>query len=126
MSAPPAAPAASTAPTGAWALQGSNPEAGKSPNVHFQLTADQFQRYGGHVTIGRKPGVAHLVIDNTSISKAHAIVSFNNGVLSVRDNSSSNGTSVNGARLAPGQQVTLNAGDQLLLGEVALSFSNIG
>lgn len=122
----PASPASPPAATGAWSLQGSNPEAGKSPNIHFQLTPDQFQRYGGNITIGRKPGVAHLVIDNTSISKAHAIVSFNNGTLTVSDNSSSNGTSVNGSRLSPGQQATLNAGDQLLLGEVTLSFSKIG
>lgn len=124
---PPANPQASPPPTatGVWSLQGNNPEAGKSPSIHFQLTADLFQRYGGHVTIGRKPGVAHLVIDNTSISKAHAIVSLNNGSLTVRDNSSSNGTSLNGTRLAIGQQLTLNPGDQLQLGEVTLSFSKI-
>lgn len=123
---PPATPASQPASQGAWSLQGSNPEAGKSPNVHFQLTADQFQRYGGNITIGRKSGVAHLVIDNTSISKAHAVISINNGIVSVRDNNSSNGTSVNGTRLAAGQQLTLNAGDQLQLGEVILSFTKIG
>lgn len=106
-----------------WTLQGNNPEPGKSPNIHFRLTPEQFQRYGGEITLGRKPGAAHLVIDNTSISKAHAIITQEGTSLTVRDNNSSNGTKVNGNRISPGQSTALRAGDTLQLGEVSMTIS---
>ncbi|NWK54074.1 trypsin-like peptidase domain-containing protein [Verrucomicrobiaceae bacterium N1E253] len=119
-----APPLATDTPNG-WSLQGNNPEAGKSKPIHFQLTPELIQRYGGNITIGRKPGIAHLVIDNTSISKAHAIISLINGQLNIRDNGSSNSTSVNGKRLTPNQPMPLNPGDHITLGEVSLSFALI-
>jgi len=120
---PPPIPSPSSSPSTAqgWILQGSNPESGKNPNIHFKLTLEQFQHYGGEVTIGRKPGAAHLVIDNTSISKTHAIIAIENKQLTVKDNDSSNGTKVNDSRITPGRSTTLKNGDKLQLGEVSLT-----
>jgi len=123
----PPSPTPAPAPTTSksWTIQGNNPEPGKSPNIHFQLTSEQFERYGGEITLGRKPGAAHLVIDNTSISKAHAVITPQGSTLTVRDNNSSNGTKVNGNRISPGQSATLNAGDKLQLGEVSMTISQL-
>lgn len=112
-------------PQQGWTLEGTNPEPGKEPTVHFQITPEQFGRYGGEITLGRKPDAAQLVIDNTSISKAHAVLTQQNSNLTVRDNHSSNGTKVNGNTIPADQSTQLHAGDQLQLGEVTVSISPI-
>jgi len=106
-----------------WTLEGKNPEPGKETNVYFQLTPEELERKGGEITLGRKSDAADLVIDNTSVSKSHAILAQKDSKLTVRDNSSSNGTKVNGKTLSSGQSHQLSAGDQLQIGEVTVSIS---
>lgn len=53
---------------------------------------------------------------DTLVSRVHAAVWVDRGVVQVRDEHASNGTFVNGTRLAPGQTRTLRAGDQLQVG----------
>lgn len=128
-SAPPAAanPPAATPEAGpetktetGWTLRGTNPEPGKEKHISFRLAPGQFAAHNGELTLGRKPEAAALVIDNTTISKAHAVLAHRDGMLTIRDNHSSNGTTRNSAPLEPGEAVPLNAGDHLRLGEVTL------
>ncbi|MGB1260240.1 MAG: trypsin-like peptidase domain-containing protein [Akkermansiaceae bacterium] len=114
----------SSTPRG-WMIQGTNPENAANSNVHFQITPEQFQRYGGNISLGRKAGVAHFILDNTSVSKVHAILGLTGSTLTIRDNQSSNGTQINGRRLAPGQELGLNHGDKVQLGELILSITII-
>jgi hypothetical protein len=51
--------------------------------------------------IGRDPNAAHCVIDDQRISKLHTCVDLQDGMISIRDVGSMNGTYVGGSRLAP-------------------------
>jgi predicted component of type VI protein secretion system len=51
------------------------------------------------------------------VSRVHAAVWIDRGIVQVRDEHASNGTYVNGSRLQPGQTRTLRAGDQLQVGD---------
>ncbi|MGB1261155.1 MAG: trypsin-like peptidase domain-containing protein, partial [Akkermansiaceae bacterium] len=125
--APPAspAPASSLAGPNGWMLKGTNPEEQGNPNVHFQVTPEQFQRYGGKITLGRKAGVAHFILNNTSVSKLHAELALSGSALTVTDRGSSNGTKVNDRRLAAGQSLELQNGDRLQVGELILTVTYI-
>src|SRR5687767_3878190 len=57
-----------------------------------------------------------VVLTDERVSRHHATAWVADGRLYLRDENSSNGTLVNGRRLAPGETVTLQPGDQLQLG----------
>lgn len=61
--------------------------------------------------------------DAPGISREHCIIKWNNGVLSLMDNGSSNGTYLRGTgKLAPQQPVALKNGDVFYLGEKKNAF----
>ncbi len=72
---------------------------------------------GTELTIGRTPENA-LVLDDDSVSRAHARISFHDGQFLVEDLHSKNGTWLNGAALAA--PTPLCDGDHLRLGAVDL------
>jgi len=71
--------------------------------------------------IGRDQSCAIRPPDNL-VSRVHACVWLDRGVVRVRDERSSNGTFVNGTRLASGQARLLQPGDQLQVGETLYTF----
>jgi S1-C subfamily serine protease len=108
--------------THSWILQSDS----TSPHrVQLPISDELLQQYGNNLIIGRKLGVAHLVIDNSSLSKSHAILSFRKGNFAVIDQKSANGTSINGTALNSGQRTRINSGDRLTLGEVTVIFSEL-
>ena len=102
--------------TGGWLLQGINPEAGQSAAVRLEIPP----QIGSKLILGRKPGVVHLLLNNTSISGQQASLFVSASGLSVEDRNSSNGTRVNGKRLPPFTPHLLKSGDTLEVGEVRL------
>ncbi len=54
------------------------------------------------------------------VSRNHAIIRLKNRLLEIYDLGSSNGTSVNGVRLAPHQPHVLRDGDELMLGKMMI------
>lgn len=54
------------------------------------------------------------------VSRRHAIIRLNNKRLEIYDLGSSNGTAVNGVRLAPHQPYPLRDGDEISLGKMSL------
>lgn len=54
------------------------------------------------------------------VSRKHAIIRLNNKRLEIYDLGSSNGTAVNGVRLAPHQPYPLRDGDEIMLGKMSL------
>lgn len=73
---------------------------------------------GAEVSIGRDLG-QDIRIDNDAISRRHAVMQLNNGVWTVQDLNTSNGTLLNGKRIdfAP-----LKPGDEIILGKHTLFF----
>ena len=88
---------------------------GASVGLRFALT-------GKSITLGRDPA-SQVRIDSLSVWRRHALFSEFEGRWHVSDLHSSRGTFRNGARLAPGNDVPLEEGDELALGETVLVFT---
>ncbi len=62
--------------------------------------------------VGRKRGLADVILEDPGISKLHCVIAMTDGLLFIRDLGSTNGTKVNGQKvsrgaLLPGDEVTL-------------------
>lgn len=77
------------------------------------------------VKIGRSTG-NDLRIRAPSISRNHASLLIQNGQYFLQDGGSSNGTYINGKRLAPNRPYPVALGDQLKFGEVLVRFEEPG
>ncbi len=78
----------------------------------------------GTVVIGRD-ATANVVIDDHFVSKRHAVLHVDGGIITVVDEGSSNGTFVNGVRLPPGQATNVMPTDVIHVGSVALLFREL-
>ncbi len=88
----------------------------------LQLAADETLLSQTKVmSIGRQAGT-YLLIDNESISRRHAEISYANKQYVLRDLGSSNGTFVNDVHLEPGSIHILQPNDQLRFGRVKFMF----
>ncbi len=74
------------------------------------------------LVIGKKKGEADVIIDNSTISRIHARVTFDNGVYMLEDLNSTNGTFKNGLRLRPYERRKLMEGDEIRLGGVNITY----
>jgi Protein of unknown function (DUF3662)/FHA domain len=72
------------------------------------------------VTIGRRAD-QDIVIDDPSVSRTHARICVSSGTTAVEDAGSTNGTAVNGRRIAGGR-VPVRDGDRVQLGNVILEY----
>ena len=73
------------------------------------------------VILGRDPSVADVVLNDTSISRAHLRFALNEHGLTVNDMGSTNGSMVNGEPLSPYDNGhSLQDGDSLTLGQIHL------
>lgn len=89
---------------------------GPAPHASYPISE------GSDLMIGRAMtgSQAHILLDSPYVSRRHASVQCNNGVLQVVDQGTPGGTQVNGAKLAPGSTQTLNIGDTLVFADVTL------
>ena len=70
------------------------------------------------ITVGRDPG-ADILLDDSTVSRAHAVFRRDNGTFSVVDLGSLNGTYVNRQRVDEQQ---LKNGDEIMIGKFRLVF----
>ena len=82
---------------------------------------------------GGKPGFAQADIDLTphgaegyGISRQHAVISVNNGRVSIKDLNSTNGTFLNGYALHPFHSYRLRDDDELQLGKLVIQVMFVG
>lgn len=98
-----------------------------SPRVvaRFTLNARSWEKTpelsSGRFTVGRTGGNG-LVLDDISVSKVHASVAVAEGALTVADTGSTNGTFLNGKRIAYGKAVPFSTEDAVTFGTVEVTF----
>jgi hypothetical protein len=81
--------------------------------------AGQFTiRSGSEVRAGRDPAQCPIFLGEPRVSGVHATLKFDGGQLLVRDETSNNGTWVQGSRIAPGAWTAVPVGGQLRFGPV--------
>jgi len=73
------------------------------------------------LTIGRHPH-NDIILDHPAISRTHAYLARRDGGYVIEDVGSTNGTFVNGKRIAPGQAHTLRPGDTIRIGPIKFIF----
>jgi pSer/pThr/pTyr-binding forkhead associated (FHA) protein len=78
----------------------------------------------GPLTVGRLSG-AGVPIRQPTVSRFHAQINCINGVFSVRDTGSYNGTVVNNRVLEQGEALALTNGDVVIFGEAQLVFGDL-
>lgn len=86
-------------------------------DIHKILRIDKDEFY-----IGKKDTM-DLVLDGIStISRCHALITFDGNDYYIEDQGSSNGTFVNGRELEEGRKKKLSSGDVIMLAEVTMIF----
>ncbi|HEY6122160.1 MAG TPA: FHA domain-containing protein [Pyrinomonadaceae bacterium] len=81
-----------------------------------------FKAGGKRLSVGRA-GDSELVLNDASVSKIHAALLLNQeGTLLVADTGSTNGTYINGRRIAYGEARQINDGDVVGFGDVEVRF----
>jgi FHA domain len=87
----------------------------------FDLEMDQLVKRRQSVLIGRDSSQCDVVLLNTSVSRRHARLSVgSDNTLQIEDVGSTNGTAINGTRLAPWLLQPLEAGSTLKVGDLEL------
>ena len=75
-------------------------------------------RPGAELRVGRDPAQCGIFLQEPRISGVHATLRFEGGQLWVRDESSNNGTFLDGARIAAAAWTPVAAGGQLRFGPI--------
>lgn len=95
-----------------------------APAIQLPCLIDQSGREHpvrpGTTVIGR---AGDIMIEDGRISRRHAQISSESGVVLVEDLGSTNGTKLNGDAIGQGEMRPMNAGDKLSLGGYELTFS---
>lgn len=68
--------------------------------------------------IGKLNGEADCLVNEASVSRLHARIFKKDNTIFIQDLNSTNGTSVNGVELNPGEEISVKRGDELLLGKL--------
>lgn len=96
------------------------------PRRHFIMTrlrtGETFEIRGRHFVVGKSKHSSFQVFNTSTVSRSHAIFCVKDGICTVTDDSSRNGTFVNGVRLVPGEAVELEDGDTVRMSDVDFVF----
>ena len=85
-------------------------------------TGQSVSMHGTEFSIGADPSCCNLVLQNDYISKRQVTVSFTEGGYTVVDHGSTNGTTLNGAKLQPNRRYPMRSGDRLILANEIVDF----
>ena len=97
-----------------------------TPAARFYLTrlstGERFEVCGRRFVVGKSKYSSFQVRGSTTVSRSHAILSVAGGGCTIMDDSSRNGTFLNGERLAPGFAYELLDGDVVRLSDERFAF----
>lgn len=86
----------------------------------IMANGDVFPIPDGETSVGREAGNGLSLVTENTVSRKHAVITKNGPDITVRDAGSSNGTFVNGVKVAA--DMALRPGDQVQFGEVQFRF----
>ena len=69
--------------------------------------------------------VADLVVEDATVSRRHALLQNENGVIRITDLGSSSGTKINGAKLTPDLPSSLEPGDFIQIGRLVFTYHHV-
>lgn len=88
----------------------------------LHLQGEQISIYSNLTTLGRDPASSDKQLyrhdERSTISGKHCTLKHDRGHFQLTDDGSTNGTKVNGVLLSPGEPITLNEGDEIVLGDI--------
>ena len=88
-------------------------------DVDKELHCELLQPSDGNLSIGRT-NLADIEIFNTSVSRKHVVLSWDNDCLSIKDLNSSFGTWIENTRLTSGENRTLKTDTEIRLGNLSM------
>ena len=96
------------------------PSSGESQRVYLRFGDHDIELSPGDTTLGRGPKNT-VVLDDALVSRNHAKMNVQKGVITIEDLRSANGVLVNGERIE--QTRTLSNGDRVVLGQQSFTIS---
>jgi pSer/pThr/pTyr-binding forkhead associated (FHA) protein len=101
------------------------PSAADEPSAtQLKIGEEVFALNKGDNSIGRRPE-NDIILEDPYSSGAHAVVSVDENGVTLTDLGSTNGTFVNGARLAPNVTMTITANDTIVFGKAEGRIENV-
>lgn len=91
-----------------------------SDRQRYRLVISADELYGSEVVVGRDPDNRTYAINDSSVSRRHCVFYAQGNNLYIREINSTNGTFVDGRKLAEGESVSLRNGSDIKLGSVTL------
>ncbi len=98
-----------------------NPYAAPERAVLTGASGEYVLRAGTELAVGRDPSQCGVVLTEPRVSGVHATLKLDQVQLWVRDETSNNGTFVDGARLAASEWTPVRSGAQLRFGPVEMT-----
>ncbi len=98
-----------------------NPYAAPERAVLTGASGEYVLRAGTELAVGRDPSQCGVVLTEPRVSGVHATLKLAEVQLWVRDETSNNGTFVDGARIPPGEWTPVRSGAQLRFGPVEMT-----
>lgn len=112
-------PAGEAVVSAGWVLRGQD---GSGNPIAFTISERELRNATEGLGIGRNSEACELPVPDRSVSRRHARLILSPAGVQIEDLESSNGTLVDGARLAPFEPVALQPGASIRLGEVSLTW----
>jgi pSer/pThr/pTyr-binding forkhead associated (FHA) protein len=105
--------------------QPAEPNAADEPSAtQLKIGEEVFALNMGDNSIGRRTE-NDIILEDPYASGAHAVVSVDENGVTLTDLGSTNGTFVNGARLAPNDTMTITANDTIVFGKAEGRIENV-
>ncbi len=93
-------------------------QGGRDKEISLELVT------GKSVSVGRTSS-NELIIDDNSVSKTHASISLYDDALLIADTGSTNGTFLNGERIAYGKAIKIDDRDKVTFGSIDVRFEKV-
>lgn len=96
----------------------------KAAPAHLIIGDENYELASGENKLGRRPE-NDIIFDDPYVSGSHALIEVNDGTFTLTDLGSTNGTFVNGAKLAHNEPTTITPSDEVIFGRTEARIENV-